>query len=713
MSGIRNALALVAVLALAGCGGGGGGGDSGTGGGSALAPTISAQPAAVTVADGGTAGFSTVAAGNAPLTYQWRRNGVDLVDGAGVAGASSAALNLSAPFAFNASQISVRVSNSSGSVTSNSALLTVTPTAPSISTQPANAAVPVGAAATFSAVVGGGTAPVTYQWKRNGTAIAGATGASYTIAKTAMSDDGATLVLAITNPAGTLSSAAATLQVLVPPSITKQPADLSVTVGAPASFSVELSGGTPPVLVQWKRNGTLIVGAVERTYTIPATELGDDGATFAAQIFSAAGPLSSADAKLTVTPAGPGFNLNVNTTDDRLDDDTSDGVCHTSVNTCSLRAAIMQANRLTVPLVRINVPAGIYMLTRPVAGSDDETSGNLNFNTGLAAAIVIAGAGASSTVIDANRLDNALSISINRVITVSGLTIRNGVTQPFKEGGAIFNKGSLTVTDCVIEGNRTDGGGGGIYSGGTLQVIRSIIRSNRGHFGGGLYLFGPSTVRDSVIHGNHAGSGGGIYNDLSVSVVNSTVSQNTADDDGGGINNDGAIAGNPSSTAVAALYNTTVTDNDADHDHDEGGGIGGGVVNKVGSRFIMVNSLIARNTLVDSPIYNECKGNLEIQGVDLLGPQAFEGASGCTFNGGSGTAGVIQLGDLDTDLRDNGGPTLTLALRPGSAAIDVISVNLACVDEKGMRLTADQRGAPRQQGELCDVGAYEFGAVVP
>jgi len=330
---LNRVLAAVAVLALAGCGGGGGGGDNGGGGNSALAPTISAQPAAVTVADGGNASFSTVAAGNAPLSYQWRRNGVDLSDGTGVSGATSAALSLAAPYALNASQISVRVSNSAGSVTSNSALLTVTPIAPTITTQPASASVVLGAPATFSALVSGGTAPVTYQWKRNGAAIAGATSASYTTPATTMADNDATLVLDIVNPAGTLSSAAAKLQILVPPTITKQPANLSVTVGAPATFSVEISGGTPPIVFQWKRNGEPIIGTFASSYTIPATEITDDGATFTADIFSAAGPLSSAAAVLTVTPAGPGLNLNVNTTDDRLDDDVSDGVCHTSVNT--------------------------------------------------------------------------------------------------------------------------------------------------------------------------------------------------------------------------------------------------------------------------------------------------------------------------------------------------------------------------------------------
>src|SRR4051794_40568014 len=97
---IVRASSLIALLTLAACGGGGGGsggggtGGGGSGGGSAVPPTISAQPAAATVADGASASFSTVAAGNAPLVYQWRRNDTDLVDGTGVSGATSAALTL-------------------------------------------------------------------------------------------------------------------------------------------------------------------------------------------------------------------------------------------------------------------------------------------------------------------------------------------------------------------------------------------------------------------------------------------------------------------------------------------------------------------------------------------------------------------------------------------------------------------------------------------
>ena len=367
------------------------------------------------------------------------------------------------------------------------------------------------------------------------------------------------------------------MQVLVAPSITKQPANLSVTVGAPATFSVEITGGTPPVTFQWKRNGDPIITAVDRSYTIPATEIGDNGATFAVDIVSPAGPLSSVPATLTVTAAGPGINLNVNTSDDRIDDDTSDGVCHTSANTCSLRAAVMQANRLTAPLVRINVPAGVYTLTRPPTGIDDESSGNLNID-------VPPSGGCRHRhkrgrreqhdyrcQPDGQRDSNCEGPHRNSErhhrpqwqVAADSSGQRRRHLQPGR-----FD--SYRLRDRRQSGGRY---GGGIYSSGTLKVIRSTIRSNTGGFGGGLYLSGPATVRDSTIHGNHAnGAAAAAFTAISPCMSSIApylrtlrtpmVEESTT-----------ASVGIP----TAVLYNTTVTDNDADHDRDESGGIGGGV----------------------------------------------------------------------------------------------------------------------------------------
>lgn len=433
---------------------------------------------------------------------------------------------------------------------------------------------------------------------------------------------------------------------------------------------------------------------------------------------------------LSVAPAARADILfAVDTVADLIDDDTDDGVCHTSANTCSLRAAIMQANHLlAAEISNIRLPAGTYTLTRPVNGSDGEDNGDVNLTVPNTAGqyIAIYGAGAESTIIDGNHLDRVFSIDAGRVAAISDVTIRNGLP-PVAAGGAILNRGSLLVADCVIEDNASaaDGGGiynenllnifdstigsnsaqvngGGIYSSGTLLIGNSTIRANHAHHfsegGGGMYVSGPTTLRGSSLYLNTANNGAGILNVGQLTVVNSTVSYNRADTNGGGIYNFGG----------AFVYNATVVGNDADYD-DNGDGDGGGVYSDAtsGNRFLAVNTLVSSNTRRDGLIYSDCAGTLEVYGMNLFGDTA-----GCSFSGnGASAIGLVSRGTID-GLEDNGGPTWTHALLAGSEAIDNTIDGLGCVDETGATLAIDQRGAPRIAGARCDVGAFEFGAIV-
>jgi hypothetical protein len=175
----------------------------------AVAPTITTQPANQSVTAGQTATFSVTATGTAPLTYQWRKNSVN------INGATAASYTTPATVSGdNGAQFDVVVSNSAGSRTSNMATLTVNAAAvaPTITTQPANQTVTVGQTATFS-VTATGTAPLTYQWQKNGTAINGATAATYTTPATALADSGEQFSVTVSNAVGNTPSNSATLTV--------------------------------------------------------------------------------------------------------------------------------------------------------------------------------------------------------------------------------------------------------------------------------------------------------------------------------------------------------------------------------------------------------------------------------------------------------------------------------------------------------------------
>lgn len=173
-----------------------------------LPPTLVEAPAGASVAENGNARFSVIADGATPLRYQWRRNGTDIV------GATGPAYTFFAALADSGAVFSVVVSNANGTLTSPGATLTVNAAnaAPSIVTPPANVTVQAGQTASFS-VVAAGTPPLAYQWRRNGTPIAGATAATHVTPPTTAGDTGASFDVVVTNGVSSITSAAATLTV--------------------------------------------------------------------------------------------------------------------------------------------------------------------------------------------------------------------------------------------------------------------------------------------------------------------------------------------------------------------------------------------------------------------------------------------------------------------------------------------------------------------
>ena len=182
--------------------------------------------------------------------------------------------------------------------------------APTITSQPQSQTVTAPTMAAFN-VTASGTAPLSYQWQKNGANIAGATSASYTTPATTTADSGSSYRVVVNNSAGSATSSAATLTVnpqVVAPTITSQPANITVTTPATATFSVSASG-TAPLSYQWQKNGanskgatnyTNIAGATSASYTTPATTTADSHSSYRVVVSNTVSSVTSIAATLTV-----------------------------------------------------------------------------------------------------------------------------------------------------------------------------------------------------------------------------------------------------------------------------------------------------------------------------------------------------------------------------------------------------------------------------
>ncbi|MFS2214139.1 DUF3500 domain-containing protein [Telluria sp. Tellsp104] len=250
-------------------------------------PAITGQPASAVIASGSNTVLSVVANGIDPA-YQWYK------DGAPVADATAATYTATA-----AGTYYVVVTDPAGTISSANATVTVTD-GPAVVTQPRSATILAGTSQTLEVEATG--AGLSYQWHKDGTAIAGATSATYDATETGTYD------VVVTNAAGSVASSSAAIAVsatLAAPAITTQPAAQTVNSGTRATFTVGASGTS--VAYQWYRNGTAIAGATGARYTIPVAGANDAG-TYTVTVKNTAGSVTSAGAALAVNVLAAGTN---------------------------------------------------------------------------------------------------------------------------------------------------------------------------------------------------------------------------------------------------------------------------------------------------------------------------------------------------------------------------------------------------------------------
>ena len=316
-------------------------------------------------------------------------------------------------------------------------------------------------------------------------------------------------------------------------------------------------------------------------------------------------------------------------------------------------------------------------------------SENLTIGTSL----TLVGSSAATTIIDGGGRGTVVKVSsATAYVTLSQFTIQNGHA---RDGGGIYNAGTLRIIYSTVSNNKASpsicifvgcgASGGGIFNVGTLTINNTTVSGNTAYTsygrgavaGGGISNGGTLTVSNSTISGNSftgtslysSAVGGGIANSGTAFVNNSTITGNSGP---GGIWNQGSIT----------MSSVTVSGN------------GGGVKTQSGQSAVIQNSILVDNGGSD------CTGSMTSKGYNL-GSDAT-----CNF---SGTGDRNNTDPLLGPLQNNGGPTATMALLPGSPAIDGGNPS-GCTDGQGSLLKTDQRGMPRPDPEDkggCDMGAYE------
>jgi uncharacterized repeat protein (TIGR03803 family) len=268
-------------------------------------PVIIVQPQSQTNNVGATMTFLVSAASLYPMSFQWQKNGTNLVDGGNLSGAATNILTITGISDSDVAVYSVIVSNANGRVTSSNAMLTVNDL-PFIVSQPQSQIVLAGSNVIFNVSVYG-EPPFVFQWYYNnspvGSPTSGTNVSSYTLTNVHTNQSGNYRVQVI-NGYGSVTSSNATLTVVLPPIITTQPTNCTNNATTTATFSVVASSSLP-LNFQWQKNGTNLVdggnisGSTTNNLTI-ANVSDADVANYQVVVSHAYGSVTSSNVTLTV-----------------------------------------------------------------------------------------------------------------------------------------------------------------------------------------------------------------------------------------------------------------------------------------------------------------------------------------------------------------------------------------------------------------------------
>src|SRR6516162_1058711 len=291
--------------------------------------------------------------------------------------------------------------------------------------------------------------------------------------------------------------------------------------------------------------------------------------------------------------------------------------------------------------------------------------------------LTLNGANKATTIVDGTNSANVFTVGAGISLTLSNLTIKNGVG--YSGGGGVNNSGTLTVNGSNFDTN-TALSGGAILNTGTATINNTNFSGNSPYFFGhsascgAIDNRGMMTITSTTFFNNYANnnytSGGAICNGGTLTITGTTFSTNSSQGNNGGYG--GAIytyAGTLSVTNSTFNLNSATTGGGAIY--SQGGTVqisnstfginaenigGGGALSNAGSAFLMQNSIVA-----NSGNGGNCAGTMTSHGHNLSSD------STCNL---TGPGDQINTDPLLGPLQDNGGPTFTQALLPGSPAIN-------------------------------------------